>query len=342
MNPEQTLTHLMQHLDHLAVNMETTKQELADSFQQLAAQLVTLNSTNTTHQSPTATQKDPKTDPPEPFGGNRRDYLVWKDKLENFFELQPFTFPTDKLKISFIYTRMNSFAAKWFKTLRNDPSSKTLLSSWVLFWNAADTRFLDPNMKENARDKLERIAQEPGQAASIYAIKFQETAVDCDYDDAYLIRCFSKGLQAATLTRMANLLLVPSTFPEFVKKAIEEDDREYNLQQLLGNRRNNNARGTRQRTSSDIGRTPRFKRDNDFHPDTVPTPRQAEPINPQPMDLDLITVPRQPLTKDEKDRRMRLGLCLYCGDKGHLANQCPAKGRRVTLGNEGVQVQLRN
>ena len=29
------------------------------------------------------------------------------------------------------------------------------------------------------------------------------------------------------------------------------------------------------------------------------------------------------LTGDERDRRMKGGLCLYCGEKGHVAHDCP-------------------
>ena len=35
--------------------------------------------------------------------------------------------------------------------------------------------------------------------------------------------------------------------------------------------------------------------------------------------------PRGPLTPAERDERMRLGLCLACGDKGHIRDNCPKR-----------------
>ena len=34
---------------------------------------------------------------------------------------------------------------------------------------------------------------------------------------------------------------------------------------------------------------------------------------------------RPPLSQEEKDKRRRLNLCLYCGRSGHFAKECPVK-----------------
>ena len=40
-----------------------------------------------------------------------------------------------------------------------------------------------------------------------------------------------------------------------------------------------------------------------------------------------IQLVRTPLTSEEKDKRLTLNLCLYCGQRGHFVNRCPAKGQ---------------
>ena len=58
-----------------------------------------------------------------------------------------------------------------------------------------------------------------------------------------------------------------------------------------------------------------------------PVPRTpastASGTHPGPMDLSANK--GQKLPTDERERRIRLGLCLYCGGTGHMANSCPKK-----------------
>lgn len=44
-----------------------------------------------------------------------------------------------------------------------------------------------------------------------------------------------------------------------------------------------------------------------------------------PMDLSRIGVPRGPLPLEERERRMREGLCIYCGSNGHFLVNCDKK-----------------
>ena len=54
-----------------------------------------------------------------------------------------------------------------------------------------------------------------------------------------------------------------------------------------------------------------------------------KPNDPVAMELGLIGAPLY-LTEDQKRYRRRNGLCLYCGEKGHKAAECPVKSRDLT------------
>jgi hypothetical protein len=57
-------------------------------------------------------------------------------------------------------------------------------------------------------------------------------------------------------------------------------------------------------------------------PQTTPVARRAA-FGPVPMQIDAAKF--KPLTKAEKLRQRTNNLCLYCGNPGHIARQCPQK-----------------
>jgi hypothetical protein len=61
------------------------------------------------------------------------------------------------------------------------------------------------------------------------------------------------------------------------------------------------------------------------------SPSPAAPMSPSPLTGDAMEIDhvrRAPLTADEKDRRRRENLCLYCGTAGHLVENCTARPGR--------------
>src|SRR5690606_2749155 len=56
------------------------------------------------------------------------------------------------------------------------------------------------------------------------------------------------------------------------------------------------------------------------NPQTHPTDRGSGYLGPAPMDLSAI---RKPLSPEERARRVREGLCFYCGSSSHGIGSCP-------------------
>lgn len=68
----------------------------------------------------------------------------------------------------------------------------------------------------------------------------------------------------------------------------------------------------------------------------APRPRYVQPeiqlaAHTTPVDTHIVRK-FSPLSVEEKNRRRKLGLCLYCGDEGHTAVVCPKKGKVPTQG----------
>ena len=68
------------------------------------------------------------------------------------------------------------------------------------------------------------------------------------------------------------------------------------------------------------------------HPDFKSSKPNPSGQGPTPMDLSSVQV--QKLTKEEREKCMRKGLCLRCRQKGHLARFCPKGQRRVAFSNQ--------
>ncbi|EPZ34579.1 hypothetical protein O9G_001880 [Rozella allomycis CSF55] len=59
---------------------------------------------------------------------------------------------------------------------------------------------------------------------------------------------------------------------------------------------------------------------------TVVVSQQADV--PAPMEIDAVTRAPGPLTPEERAHRMRNGLCIVCGQRGHVRNEClKSRGR---------------
>ena len=82
-------------------------------------------------------------------------------------------------------------------------------------------------------------------------------------------------------------------------------------------------------SSSSSSAKPQNPRPAPRTPASTPSGSTASGTHPGPMDLSANR--GQELPTDERERRIRLGLCLYCGRTGYMANSCAKKNAYGTL-----------
>jgi hypothetical protein len=168
------------------------------------------------------------------------------------------------------------------------------------------TTFGDVDKARMADSKIREL-QQGSRPASIYASEFRQLSCDVDWEsDMALVRQFYWGLRDDVKDLLLTMPDV-STLAEAISQAVKCDNR-------LFERRQNKRLGPQIRVPLS----------------SPPSTTLALPSNPinnyDPMQIDSIRY--RTLTQDEKDRRRREGLCLYCGEEGHLARDCKKKRRR--------------
>ncbi|KAH9263649.1 hypothetical protein BASA83_012959 [Batrachochytrium salamandrivorans] len=171
------------------------------------------------------------------------------------------------------------------------------------------------------------LAWQGNQSCSVYVALFHQLTADLDWNDSALRAQFYFGLSYEIKDALVHFD-TPSTLSLAIQQAIKVDNRLYER---------------RLERTEVRGVTP-YSSPNRFFPPTrpqPPTPRtsntpwnqpQRRPPPPSPMvvppprssnDMDIDFARRGPLTSEERQQRMSRGLCLVCGQSGHLKANCP-------------------
>ena len=251
---------------------------------------------------------EPKVSNPDKFNGNPHDVRNFISACKDIFLLQPNHFPNDIVKIIFIGSLLTGNALTWYRNLKTEHEMEPLraLQTYTEFVATLQKTFDDPNTTSNARDLLSRIKQSK-QSCLSYTTAFRNAAIETGYNEVARVALYRNGLNDQLKDALANIQVLPTSFDEIASLCMNLDNRQF--YRRVENRRNEET-SYRQRRS--------------------PTQFRPPPIAPTPMDLDNINVAtnkktKGPLTAAQKEHRMKNGLCLYCGDEGHLLKDCPKK-----------------
>lgn len=223
-------------------------------------------------------------------------------------------FPDDLSKICFLCSFLKGYAFTWampyLESLGTDDMDACMFS-FSAFTAEFRSSFGEVNEQLHTETKLLRLRQGRDSAAE-YGAMFRRLSSSTGYNDAALMGMFREGLSEDLKDEIATREL-PEDLPSYMTKVIELDNRIRDRQ----NRR----------------RYPDTRSSHFFRPRYTLPLNQKRESDVQPMDLDSARVTRfAPLTAEEKDRRRRLGLCLYCGGEGHTAYYCVKKGKGPTQG----------
>ncbi|ROL48149.1 Retrotransposon-derived protein PEG10 [Anabarilius grahami] len=209
--------------------------------------------------------------------------------------MQPHLYPNDTSKIAFLISQLNGKALKWADSIWSQHGAIT--QSYSAFISHFREVFGKPLTDSSAGEKLYNLKQG---AMSIYdyALQFRTLAAVCGWNEQALITTYRQGLEPRVRLQLA---ACEDTIglEKFIQHSIRCATR---MQACLQ------------------------EHQDQFLP--ISSLCRSEPVSsPEPAN-DPMDVENSRLTPSERQRRLTLHLCLYCGAPGHIISACPIRPPR--------------
>lgn len=281
---ESNQTQVMRFLQDLASRFEQLQASLGPPVHQPQPQPAAVSV------PATATAASPLCLPaPSRYSGDSKACRGFLSQCTIHFELQPQNFPSDRAKIAYIISLLSGEALAWAAPLweKNDPVVSSLPNFLKLFRNI----FEEPGRVSSAASALLRLRQESASVGQ-YALHFRILTAELSWNNEALVATFLHGLSDRVKDELAGRT-IPADLDEVISLCNQIDIRfqERTLEK-----------------HSLVRSQPE-----------LPCLRPVEhpPPAEEPMQLG-----RTRLSPEERARRRTLGLCLYCGGKGHFRDTC--------------------
>lgn len=255
-------------------------------------------------------RKEPRVSLPDKFDGTRSKFRGFVNQIRLITVLQPERYPTEEARVGLVGTLLTGQALSWFAPLFEKRSP--ILSNFETFLEAFAEAFGEHDKVRWATTKIRSLRQ-GARSASVYASDFRQLASDINWGEEALMSQFYWGLR----DDVKDLLLSlpdPRTLDEAISQAAKCDNRLFQRRQ--------DQRPRYQATRYDA---------------TMSTSGMSSHSEAEAMQIDAARV--KTLTPEEKKRRMEGGLCLYCGEEGHKAGNCPKKQNRRIIKTRSARVQ---
>lgn len=302
------LTTLFQHLN---ITQQTTSQALTQVAQDVAAlgdQMAAFASTTPVSPAGPGAVAPPTREPDlrltEQYEGNPALCGGFLLQCRLAFSRSPSLFPNHSAKITFLVNALKGRALRWSQAYLTSHSLDTLTSEQ--FIRDFSLVFDQPLHQEEAAQRLIALRQ-GNRSAADHSIDFRIAAEEAGWGETAL-----KGIYISSLSDNIRDQLAtrddPTSLDELITLSVKIDNR---------------IRERRRKTNYTT-HNPTF-----FVPassESVLPPRSSQSFTePEPMQIG-----RTRLTPEERQRRFRDKVCLYCGGKGHFVANCPVRGNGPT------------
>ena len=309
-----------------AQNQESFNQQTAmiSSMQEVVQRLCEQANVPTDH----STNGPKRVHVPHPFtpafNGDAKvlSFRAFKAKLSVVFQRFASAFETDVQCVNYALSCMTGPPLEHFAPMFNGEVEDVegLFENYEAFMEAIDAAYGDRLSIQEAEDKI-RFLRQKGTMQE-YVSEFATLQSRVRWNVPALVSQFKFGLSEPVRALLQNQWHSLTT----MKEVIEAATTAYQNLRVGGFRRPVNGQHPWQRPNQ-FNKTPQ-----NHSPRTSPP---AAAATPGPNDMELGAI-RGPLTDQEKERRRKERLCMYCGKANHFAASCPNK-RPPRVGFSGIE-----
>lgn len=251
------------------------------------------------------------------------------------FRANPKKFPDQQSQVLYAASYLEAVAQAWFEPylFAQEEETPEFLTSFSKFEEELTTLFGDPDAVATAEYKINKLHMKENHQVSKYITLFRQYQTQIDWDEKALIFRFRQGLAERILDELAIKEEKPVTLLALQKAALKIDQRYWERQKekrdanlLFKERKGHESTNKRpfivQKTFNDPAPKNPSSPFNSYSPSSVSSSsNNAKGINHSHSHIGA----DRKLTAAERERRRKNGLCLYCGEAGHLAESCPKR-----------------
>jgi len=301
------LTQHEANLTNLGANlqaMSTQQGDLVAAVQNLTNQLANLRVPDPApalpHQPPPplppAHHGESRIPAPERYNGDLGTCAPFLTQC-SLFEHQPHAFVSDRSRIAYLINLLKGPALEWASAVWDE---QTPICHYYQDFVLEMRKIFDHPVRGRDAAKRLQLLRQGSRSVAEMAIEFRTLAIRSGWNDEALQSSFQQSINDAIKDELVSRD-EPANLEGLIALAIRIDNR------LRERRRERAARSS-----------PVF-----VSPSPVPPRFPSSPVpesEPEPMQLG-----RAHLSPEERQRRVRLGACLYCGEPGHRLATCPVR-----------------
>lgn len=261
----------------------------------------------------------PKVADPQPYEGSKDKFRDFVTQLQLKFRSDPTVFANDAAKIAYAASYLKGTAYQWFASHIDEETGEIDVTEFSEFVKILRAAWADPDAVATAERKVRDLKQKSS-TVSVYYAKFVEYMAVCGWDEKAQLSHFMIGL----CDEVKDLMIThdrPKKLDDAYKLALRLDNAWRARQAEKRGKTHTPDKPAQHQKGHQDGQSKKADKPSGSNSST---PSTAYGSHPGPMDLSA----SRAVSPETRKYRRENNLCLYCGEAGHYASNCPNKGKK--------------